>query len=146
MPVGPHILCPENARKSQPNSPTSIGKWPTPCAASTSVSAPTACAFAQSSATGLIVPREFEIWVNANSFPSGVTSEESCSSSTVPSSRARTKPTRAPGREELEYLRGERSNPHWCWQFCAHHNLLRAPPRATLFEEGKSEETSSSAS
>src|SRR5439155_4476961 len=63
-----------------------------------------------------------------------------------PRYRSKSADDRAPVREELENLRGERSNPHWCWQFCAHHNLLRAPPRATLFEEGKSEETSSSAS
>ena len=40
MPVGPHILCPENARKSQPNSCTSSGMWPALCAASTRVSCP----------------------------------------------------------------------------------------------------------
>src|SRR5436305_5000447 len=81
MPVGPHILCPEKARKSHPNSWTSIGRCPALCAASTKVSAPTACAFSQSPATGLMVPSEFEICVKANSFTSGVSSEGSCSRS-----------------------------------------------------------------
>ena len=37
MPVGPHILCPEKARKSHPISCTSSGRCPALCAASTSV-------------------------------------------------------------------------------------------------------------
>ena len=98
MPVGPHILCPENARKSQPNSRTSSAKCPMLCAASTSVSAPTARACSQSSATGLIVPSEFEICVKANNFTSGVSSAGNCSSSRVPSSRTGTKRSRAPVR------------------------------------------------
>ena len=72
MPVGAHILCPEKARKSQPNSCTSSGRCPALCAASTRVSAPTARACRQRSATGLIVPSELEICVKANSFTSGV--------------------------------------------------------------------------
>ena len=68
MPVGPHILCPENARKSQPISCTSIGRCPALCAASTSVVTPSWRARAHNSPTGLIVPSEFEMWVIANSF------------------------------------------------------------------------------
>ena len=40
MPVGPDILWPEKARKSQPSAWTSSGRWPALCAASTTVMAP----------------------------------------------------------------------------------------------------------
>ena len=68
MPVGPHILWPEKARKSQPISCTSSGRCPALCAASTSVVTPSWRARAHKSATGLIVPSELEMCVIANSF------------------------------------------------------------------------------
>ena len=60
IPVGPNILCPENARKSQSKSCTSTGMWGTLCAPSIMTAAPTARALAVISFTGLIVPRELE--------------------------------------------------------------------------------------
>ena len=84
--------------KSQPNSPTLSVKCPTLCAASTSARAPTACAFSHNSATGLIVPREFEMCVKANSFTSCVSNLGRCARSKVPSSRTGTKRSRAPVR------------------------------------------------
>ncbi len=44
MPVGPHILCAEKARKSTPARCTSTGKCGTDCAPSTRVTAPAWCA------------------------------------------------------------------------------------------------------
>src|SRR2546430_155852 len=84
-------MWPEKARKSQPNSCTSTGKCPALCAASTNVSTPIARAFWQSFATGLIVPSEFEMWVKAKSFTSGVSKDGSSSRANVPSSRTGTK-------------------------------------------------------
>ena len=72
MPVGPHILWPEKARKSQPISWTSTGRCPALCAASTSVVTPSLRARAHRSATGLIVPSELEMWVIASNFTWGV--------------------------------------------------------------------------
>ena len=80
---------------------------PALCAASTSVSAPTARAFSQSSATGLIVPSELETWVKAKSFTSGVSNDGSCSSASVPSSRTGTKRSRAPVRSRQQLPRHE---------------------------------------
>ena len=59
-PLGPHILCPEKARKSQPSACTSIARCGAACAASTTMIAPCSCAHAASCSTGLIVPSEFE--------------------------------------------------------------------------------------
>ena len=66
MPSGPNILCPENARKSTPRSSTSTGRCGTDWQASSTTSAPTACARSVSSLTGLIVPSTLETWVKAN--------------------------------------------------------------------------------
>ena len=65
MPVGPHILCPEQAKKSHPRSCTSTGMWGAACAPSTTQTAPMACALAAISRTGLTVPRAFETCVTA---------------------------------------------------------------------------------
>ena len=89
MPVGPHILWPEKARKSQPMARTSSGMWPADWAASITVTAPTARARRQSSAAGLIVPRVLEMWVKAKSFTSGVSSVSSCARSSPPSALRR---------------------------------------------------------
>ncbi len=86
MPVTPAILCPENARKSQPIARTSTGMWPMDCAASITVTAPAFLARAQSSATGLIVPRVLETWVKAKSLTSGVRTRSSAERSRRPSS------------------------------------------------------------
>ena len=86
MPVTLAILCPENARKSQPIAWTSSGMWPTDCAASMTVMAPTLRARAQSSAAGLTVPSVLETWVKAKTFTSGVSSRSSCDRSRSPSS------------------------------------------------------------
>ena len=53
---------------------TSRGMWPADCAASTTVTTPALRARAHSSATGLTVPRVFEMCVNAKSLTSGVSS------------------------------------------------------------------------
>ena len=57
MPVGPAILWPENAMKSQPISCTSTGMCGTLCAASTSTRAPTRCAASAISFTGVMAYR-----------------------------------------------------------------------------------------
>src|SRR5674476_1597332 len=56
IPVGPQILWPVKARRSQPRSATDVGSCGTPWEASTTITAPTACAMAATCATGLIVP------------------------------------------------------------------------------------------
>ena len=60
MLVGPHSLCDENARKSQPSACTSIGRWGAAWAASTTMIAPCSWAHATSFSTGLTVPSELE--------------------------------------------------------------------------------------
>ena len=62
IPLGPHILCPEIARKSTPSAWTSSGTCGADCAASQTKIAPCSCAHATSFSTGLIVPSEFETW------------------------------------------------------------------------------------
>ena len=86
MPVTPAILWPENARKSHPIARTSTGMCPIDCAASTTVTAPTLRARAQSSATGLIVPSVLETCVKANTLTSGVRRRSSDERSRSPSS------------------------------------------------------------
>ena len=56
MPVGPSILWPVNAKKSQPMAGTSTGMWGTLCEPSTTTSAPCSWARRVISATGLSVP------------------------------------------------------------------------------------------
>ncbi len=56
MPVGPQILWPVNASRSQPRAVTEVGSCGTPCDPSTTITAPTACAIAAISAIGLTVP------------------------------------------------------------------------------------------
>ena len=57
MPVGPNILWPDTARKSQPISATSIRRCGAAWQASTSTAAPAACAAAVSSFAGLTDPQ-----------------------------------------------------------------------------------------
>ena len=57
MPVGPSILWPVKAKKSQPIDDTSTGMWGTLCEPSTRQSAPRSWASWAISATGLMVPR-----------------------------------------------------------------------------------------
>ena len=60
MPVGPSILCPENAAKSTPSDGRSTGWCGTDWQASRTVNAPTSLARRTSSATGAPVPVTFE--------------------------------------------------------------------------------------
>ena len=77
MPVGPQILWPEYTRKSQPMVCTSKGMCPALWAASTSVMMPRLRARSHSSATGLTVPIEFEMWTIAKIFTCLVSNESS---------------------------------------------------------------------
>ena len=56
MPVGPHILWPVKPRKSAPSACTSVGRWGTYWAASTSTSAPASWAASARRRIGLSVP------------------------------------------------------------------------------------------
>ena len=90
MPVGPHILCPENARKSQPDLPDIDRHVAGALRGIDERERARRARFAgKARPTGLIVPSEFETWVNANSFTSGVRSSSSWSSARVPSSTDR---------------------------------------------------------
>ncbi len=59
--MGPSILWAPKATKSAPSAPTSVGRWGTICAASTTVIAPAARAAAATSATGGMVPSTFDM-------------------------------------------------------------------------------------
>ena len=86
IPVGPSILCPENARKSQSMSCTSTGMCGTLCAPSTSTAAPTARALAASSLTGLMVPTALDSCDIANNRVRGPIIRSTASISSVWSS------------------------------------------------------------
>ena len=87
MPLGPHILWPEIARKSTPSACTSSGTCGADCAASHTKIAPCACAQAASFSTGLIVPIEFETWFVATTLISpSAAIESSVERSSSPSS------------------------------------------------------------
>ncbi len=86
MPVGPHILCDEKARKSQSRARTSTGMWGTDWAASTIASAPAAWAASTSSRTGLMVPKTLETAVKEKSLVRSVRKSPSRSRASVPSS------------------------------------------------------------
>ena len=64
-PIGPYILWPLKAMKSAPSVATSTARCGTDWHASTTTSAPTACARAASSVTGLTVPSTLETCVKA---------------------------------------------------------------------------------
>ena len=66
--VGPHILCAENAKKSQPSACTSIALCGAAWAPSTTMIAPCSCAHAESFSIGLIVPSAFETRLFATTF------------------------------------------------------------------------------
>ena len=84
-PVGPSILCAENANTSHPSASTSTGRWGALCAPSTSSSAPAARAISAISAIGLIVPSTFDMCVTLTSFVRSPMSERSSSRSSRPS-------------------------------------------------------------
>src|SRR5829696_7957783 len=62
-PVGPSILCPLHAKKSQSKEATSTGMWGALCAPSTNISASSLCASSASLSTGLTVASTFEEWM-----------------------------------------------------------------------------------
>src|SRR5579875_2788453 len=84
-PVGPNILREENAKKSQPSSWTSIGRWGADWAPSKITIAPSLCAIFVSFFASLIVPRTFDICVKASTFAFFILISKS-SSSRIPSS------------------------------------------------------------
>ena len=85
MPVGPHILWPVNPTKSAPSELTSISPCGADWAASTSTSAPTACARAAISATGLMVPSTLDWCASATSLVRSVISWSAAARSSLPS-------------------------------------------------------------
>ena len=68
IPLGPHILWPETATKSEPSACTSTRTCGAACAASQTWIAPRSCAHAASAGTSLIVPSEFETKPEATTF------------------------------------------------------------------------------
>ena len=72
IPVGPSILWPDRAKKSQSKSITSTGMWGALWAASTNTVAPIFLAFAVSSLTGFMVPTPLDICTIASSLVRGV--------------------------------------------------------------------------
>src|SRR5579875_2370188 len=68
MPLGPSILCAENARKSAPSAVTSTGRCGTSCAPSHTTSAPAARASAATCATGGTSPVTLDCPVIATTF------------------------------------------------------------------------------
>src|SRR5690606_11740134 len=67
-PVGPYILCPENAKKSTSSACTSTATCCTACAPSTSTGTSWLCAISIISFTGLTVPSALETYVKETSF------------------------------------------------------------------------------
>ena len=86
MPVGPTTLWPVKARKSAPLATTSTGICGTAWEASTTTTAPTACAFSAISRTGLIVPSMFETQVSETTLVRSVMSSSMFDRSSRPSS------------------------------------------------------------
>ncbi len=86
IPVGAHILWPLAARKSTSSACTSTGMCGTDCAASTSTSAPAACARGTIVSSGTIEPIVLETWVSATSLTPRSSASRS-SSTSVPSAR-----------------------------------------------------------
>ena len=88
MPLGPHILWPENAKKSTPSACTSTFLCGTACAPSQTMIAPSSCARAASFSTPVTVPSEFETRFVATTLtrPSRQTSSSMSSRSSPPSS------------------------------------------------------------
>src|ERR671910_657142 len=86
-PVGPSILCPLHAKKSQPKEATSTVMWGALCAPSTNISASTLCASSASLSTGLTVTSTFEEWMQPTILVLGLIRRLATSMSSVPSSR-----------------------------------------------------------
>ena len=80
MPMGPMSLWPEKARKSTPDSCTSIGIWGALCAASTTTTAPRSLAMAAIWRMGFSHPSTLDTWVTATSLVRSVNaaSRRSC--------------------------------------------------------------------
>ena len=99
VPGGPYkLLCPVNASKSILIASMSIGRMPAVCAASTSISAPAACAPRAISAIGKIVPTTLLAWLMAMSRVPGVIARRIASRSSEPSRAHGTTITRTPAR------------------------------------------------
>jgi len=90
VPVGPSILWPEAAKKSQSSARTSTGMWGADWAASTTTRAPTRCAASTISGSGLIVPSTFEAWMTPTSFVLGESNRLNSSSLRRPCSSTST--------------------------------------------------------
>ena len=86
-PVGPSILCPLHAKKSQPKEATSTGMWGALCAPSTNISASTLRASSASLSTGLTVASTLEEWIQPTIWVLGPIRRLATSMSSVPSSR-----------------------------------------------------------
>lgn len=86
MPVGPTALCPVNASRSAPSVDTSTGNCGTACEASTTTTAPTACALAAMSVIGLIVPSAFDTQVSETTLVCSLMSSSMLLRSSRPSS------------------------------------------------------------
>ena len=71
IPVGPHILCPENAKKSQPSSCTSTFLWGALCAPSRTTTAPCSCARLIKAFASIARPRTLLTWAKARIFTRG---------------------------------------------------------------------------
>ncbi len=85
-PVGPSILCPENAIRSTSSARTSTGMCGTDWQASSTTSAPTSLARATIGATSLMVPRMFDWWTKDTTRVFSVITVERSSRSRCPSS------------------------------------------------------------
>ena len=66
-PIGPSILCDEQARKSQSRARTSSRRWGADCAASISTGTLRRRATAQISAAGVTSPSTLDTWLKASS-------------------------------------------------------------------------------
>ena len=85
MPVGAPSLWPEKAYMSQPRAETSVGRWTTPCAPSTTTTASLrSCAMPLRSAQSLAMPVTFESCVNATIFVLSSTSARKAPVSSAP--------------------------------------------------------------
>ena len=83
MPVGPSILWPEKARKSQPRARTSTGMWGTACAASITIAAPEARAALTIRSAASRVPSTLETSENATRRVRGPIASQGASSGEI---------------------------------------------------------------
>src|SRR6478735_8305279 len=97
-PIGPYILWPLKAMKSAPSVATSTARCGTDWHASTTTSAPMACARAASTVTGLTVPSTLETCVKAKTLVRSVSSSSRPLRSSAPSGPTGTQRRVAPVR------------------------------------------------